>query len=196
MVNDVFKNSSVFYDKLNVNKSNDIELNKQIPSVRYFTFQGNYTLDCLRDSGCFSSTIDNDTYREGLFKDILGKDGLVYYSVYKDLKFLKDIYNPNLGEHLIELDVSKLPNERIEMAVKDFDKIEYELIKGYNDLSSLLGRQPTDNELFEYAYDTLGYDKEFCLKPNDFDGSNKKFGVMSCLKKDMIKKVYKDFAYK
>ena len=64
------------------------------------------------------------------------------------------------------------------------------------DLNSLLGRQPTDNELFEYAYDTLGYDKEFCLKPKDFDSSNKKFGVMSCLKKDMIKKVYKDFAYK
>lgn len=170
--------------------------NSDSDNVRYFTFQGNYTLECLRDSGCFSSTIDNDTYREGLFEDILGERGLVYYSVYKDLKSLEDIYNPNLGEHLIELDASKLPSERIEMTVKDFDKIEYELIKGYNDLSSLLGRQPTDNELFEYAYDTLGYDKEFCLGPKDFDGSNKKFGVMSCLTKDMIRKVYKDFAYK
>lgn len=52
------------------------------PSVRYFTFQGDYTLECLRSNGSFTSYIDNDTYREDLFRNILNSEGLVYFTAY------------------------------------------------------------------------------------------------------------------
>lgn len=171
--------------------TNDRQPNDKNEDVRYFTFQGDYTLESLENDGAFTSYINNDTLREGEFEFALGQRGLVYYSIYRNLKSIDDIYNPNLGENLIELDVNKLPEKRIEVTCKEFDEIENVLRVQLKLLKDSITGEPSVEQWDNVVKDICGFDEEFFFKKREFDETNKMFGVMSVLTKDMIKRVYR-----
>lgn len=180
--------SSVFSDNSVLGNQPSVTNSK----LRYFTYQSQYTLDQIEKNGFYANEPCNDMLIEGEICHVLGDKGIVYYSVYEELKSLDDVYNPCIGEHLIELNPEFLPSDRVEMPRNIFGLIDFKLDTLYNCLSEKLGLNISAED-WDKALVENGFTKELYFKEYPFDEQKYKFGIMSKLTKEMIKKVHYNY---